>query len=372
MKKLRIGQIAPLNVPIPPEKYGGTERVIDALCKGLWGKGHEVFLFAANDAKTKGHIIPITPKSLWTNEIKETVPYYAYEMAVIARESPRLKLDILHDHLGPFSLALYGSINIPIIHTLHVPLNSHRAWAYQKLNSKLISISNNQRKDAPNLNYIGTIYNSTDTNLFRFNPISKDYSLFLGELAERKGVWEAIAVAKKMKVKLLIAGRVPLQTPSQIKDYLFFQKKIKPNFNRGNIKYIGEINSEKASQVYGNAKVSLFPIRWEEPFGLVMIESMATGTPVIAFAHGSVPEVIKDGETGFIINYSNQDKRGDWIIKQTGIKGMCEAVKKIYSMSEKEYAKMRRNCREHIEKNFTIQRMIDEYEKIYYKIINKK
>jgi len=162
MKKLRIGQIAPLNVPIPPKKYGGTERIIDALCRGLTERGHEIFLFAPADAKTKGQIIPIIPKSIWTTDrIQEPTPYYSYEMAVIARETSRLKLNILHDHIGPFSLALYGCINtnVPIIHTLHVPLNKHRAWAYRKLNAKLISISDNQRKDAPRLNYIATIYN---------------------------------------------------------------------------------------------------------------------------------------------------------------------------------------------------------------------
>lgn len=368
MRKLRIGQIAPLNVPIPPKKYGGTERIVDALCRGLSKRGHKIFLFAAADAKTGGKIIPIIPKSLWTNKIQETTPYYAYEMNVILQKSPRLKLDILHDHLGPFSLSLYGGgLNIPILHTLHVPTNKHRAWAYRKLNSKLISISNNQRKDAPRLNYVATIYNGTDTNLFRFNPNPKDYLLFLGELAERKGIMEAILTAKKLKLKLVIAGRVPLQTPGQIKDYSFFQKYVKPELNHDRIEYAGEVASEKASKLYKDAKVTLFPIRWEEPFGLVMTESMSCGTPIIAFAKGSVPEIIKDGETGFIVNSSPSDIRGNWIIKKTGIEGLCEAVDRIYAMPEKEYRQIRENCRKHVEKNFTIEKMVDEYEKVYYK-----
>jgi glycosyltransferase involved in cell wall biosynthesis len=371
MKKLRIGQIAPLNVPIPPKKYGGTERIIDALCRGLSKRGHKIFLFAAADAKTGGKIIPIIPKSLWTNKVQETTPYYSYEMNVILQKSPGLKLDILHDHLGPFSLALYGGLNIPILHTLHVPINKHRAWAYRKLNSKLISISNNQRKDAPQLNYIATIYNGTDTNLFRFNPNPKDYLLFLGELVERKGVREGILVAKKLKLKLVIAGRIPLQTSSQMKDYSFFQKYVKPELNHGRIEYAGEVASEKTSKLYGDAKATLFPIRWEEPFGLVMTESMSCGTPIIAFAKGSVPEIIKDGETGFIINSSSSDIRGNWVIKKTGIEGLCEAVDRIYSMPEKEYQLMRRNCRIHVENNFTIERMVDGYEKVYQKILKK-
>ena len=370
MKKLRIGQIAPLNVPIPPKKYGGTERIIDALCHGLSKRGHKIFLFAAGDAKTGGKIIPIMPKSLWTKEIREATPYYSYEMNVILQKSPRLKLDILHDHLGAFSLALSGGLNIPILHTLHVPTNKDRTWAYRKLNSKLISISNNQRKDAPQLNYVATIYNGTDTNLFRFNPKPKDYLLYLGELVERKGVREAILAVKKLKLKLVIAGRVPLQT-SQMKDYSFFQKYIKPELNHGRIEYAGEVVSKKVSKFYGDAKATLFPIQWEEPFGLVMTESMACGTPVVAFARGSVPEIIKDGKTGFIVNFSDDDLRGNWIIKKTGLAGMVEAVNKIYDMPTDDYLEMRKKCRKHVEKNFTIEKMVADYEKIYQKLAKK-
>ena len=369
MKKLRIGQIAPLNVPIPPKKYGGTERIIDALCRGFSKRGHKIFLFSAGDAETCGKIIPITKKGIWSKEFKETTPYYSYEMAVVAKEASRFKLDILHDHLGPFSLSLYGCLKIPILHTLHVPLNESRAWAYKKLNSRLISISNNQRKDAPGLNYIATVYNGTDENLFKFNQKPNDYLLFLGELVERKGVREAILIAKRLGVKLLIAGRISLQTPSQIKDYLFCQKYVKPELNRNNIKYAGEVGGEKTVKLYQEAKATLFPICWEEPFGLVMIESMATGTPVVAFARGSVPEVIKDGETGFIINSSSKDIRGKWIIKKTGLAGMIEAVNKIYSMPGSDYLKMRENCRKHVEKNFTVEKMVDGYEKVYEKIL---
>ena len=161
MRKLRIGQIGPLNIPIPPKKYGGTEKVIYWLCQEMTKRGHDVFLFGAKDCKTKAKLIPVVPKSLWTLKRKdvECSPYYAYEMALIAKKTKELKLDILHDHLGPWSLALYGQVKVPIIHTLHVPFkNKDRIWAYKKLNSKLISISNDQRKPAPKLNYISTIY----------------------------------------------------------------------------------------------------------------------------------------------------------------------------------------------------------------------
>jgi len=192
----------------------------------------------------------------------------------------------------------------------------------------------------------------------------------LGEMVERKGVREAILAAKKNKLKLVIAGRIPLET-NQLKDYSFFQKYVKPELNRGYIKYEGEVASEKASELYGNAKATLFPIRWEEPFGLVMTESMSCGTPIIAFARGSVPEIIKDGETGFIVNSSRKDTRGNWIIKKTGLAGMIEAINKIYDMSTDDYLEMRKNCRKHIEKNFTLEKMVDGYEKVYRKILKK-
>ena len=371
MKKLRIGQIAPLNVPIPPPKYGGTERIIHALCNGLTDLGHEVFIFATKDTDVKANVIPVIEHCIWSNDIRETTPYNAYAMAVIAKEIRRLKLDIVHDHVGPFSTVLYGSLDIPIVHTLHVPLSDPRVFAYKKLNCNLISISDNQRKYAPDLNYVSTVYNCTDLNTFKFVPRPKDHLLFIGELVERKGVKEAIITAKNLKFNLLVAGRVPLQTPSQIDDYIFYDNNVRQEFNENAIKYVGEVDSQKAATLYGEAKINLFPISWEEPFGLVMIESMATGTPVVAYANGSVPEVIKDGITGFIINSSDSNIRGKWIIKKTGIQGMMEAVQKIYSMSEEEYKKMRINSRKHVEDNFAPDRMVNDYLAVYEKVIKK-
>lgn len=371
MRKLRIGQIAPLNVPIPPPKYGGTERIIHTLCNSLVDSGQEVYIFATNDTQIKAKVIPVIDHCLWSNDIKETTPYNAYAMSVIAKEARRLKLDILHDHVGPFSTVLYGSLDIPMVHTLHVPLTSPRVYAYKKLNCNLISISDNQRKFAPELNYIATIYNCTDTDLFAFNPAPKNYGLFLGELVERKGVREAVDIAKRMNLNLKVAGRIPLQTRSQIDDFLFFKKYIKPELNKGKIKNVGEVDSRQAAKLYGEATVSFFPINWEEPFGLVMIESMSTGTPVVAFAKGSVPEVIKDGETGFIINSSADDIRGDWIIKKTGIDGMIEAVNRIYNMPKDEYSRMRNACRKHVINNFSAERMTKGYLAAYEKVIKQ-
>lgn len=343
-RKLRIGQIAPINLPIPPAKYGGTERIVEALANGLPDLGHEVFLFASAGSKTKSKLIPVVEKSLWMKGVTHFTPYISYEMSLVIREARRLKLDILHDHVGPRSLAMYGAIDMPIVHTQHVPLNPDRAWAYKKLNAKLVSISNNQRKDAPDLNYVATVYNGTDTGIFKFQEKHKDYFLFLGELSPRKGIMEAIQTAKTLRAHLVVAGRVP--QIFQKEDYAFFKKYVAPELANSKITYVGEVDHHKAAKLYGGAKATLFPIKWEEPFGLVMIESMSCGTPVIAFHRGSVPEVIETGYNGFVVNNVSQ---------------MVAAAKKIDQIS-------RFDCRQSVEKHFSNERMVENYEKLYYRL----
>ncbi len=356
MKKLRIGQTGPLYFPVPPRKYGGVEKIIYWLCEILAKKGHEVFLFDSKDSKTSAHLIPVIEKSLWRSKPKETSPYFAYEMALIAQKAKELKLDILHDHLGAWAFSLYGQLNIPIVHTLHVPFKGKdRIWAYQKLNSKIVSISLAQRKPAMNLNYAANIYNGIDVENYPFNAKPKDYFLWVGELSQRKGIMEAIEIAGMLKIKLVLAGRIP--PPRQPEDHLFFKTYISKKLNKRNIIYAGEKNTEELKNYYKNAIAFLFPLQWEEPFGLTMIEAMACGTPVIAFKRGSVPEIVSDKKTGFVV--PPRSKGG-----KTNYGGFVEAVKNIDKISRKE-------CRKRVEENFTTNKMTDEYEKLYYKLISK-
>lgn len=355
MKKLRIGQISPLNLPIPPKKYGGTEKIVYWLCNGLTEKKHKVFLFGSEDCETKAKLIPIIPKSLWKTKNIDSTPCYAYAMAMIARKAKQLKLDALHDHLGPWSLPLYGQREIPIVHTLHVPLDKSRIWAYRNLKAKLISISDNQRKLAPDLNYVATIYNGIDIENFPFNDKPGDHFMWGGELSPRKGILEVIEIAKRTKIKLIIVGRIP--PPRQERDHLFFNKYIKNKLNKGNIRYIGEVPKRKVKEYYRSAKAFLYPLQWEEPFGLMMVEAMACGTPMIAFKRGSIPEVIKDKRTGFIVPPFN--KKGG-----PNFKGFIEAMGKIDQIDRKE-------CRKWIEENFTTEKMVDNYEKLFYKILKR-
>lgn len=357
LRKLRIGQISPLNLPIPPKKYGGSEVIIDFLCKELTKKGHEVFLFASGDSKENCKIYPVIDKALWVKRTEETAPYYAYEMAYIGRKARELKLDILHDHLGPWALTLYGQTEIPIIHTLHVPFkNQDRVWAYNKLSSKLVSISLAQRKPAKNLNYVANIYNGIDVENYPFNNKPQDYYLWTGELSPRKGIYEVIKIAKMLKLELILAGRIP---PVQQKnDYIFFQKFIKKELNRNGITYLGEKSKEQLKKYYKNAKAFLFPLQWEEPFGLTMAEAMACGTPVIAFNRGSVSEVVKNNETGFVVKPFNY--KGE-----TNIAGFIAAISQVERIN-------RSACRQRVIDNFSSSKMAEEYEKLYYKIINLK
>lgn len=354
MKKLKIGQISPLNLPVPPEKYGGSERVIFNLCEWLTKKGHQVFLFGTGNSKVSCHLVPIIKQGLWELKPKDSSAYYAYQMAVIGKKIKEFDIDIMHDHLGPLSLPLNG--HVPMIHTLHVPFNNlDRPWVYKKLNSKLVSISYAQRKPAPDLHYVNTIYNGIDMEKFKFNPKPQDHYVWVGELSPRKGILEVIKIVKKIKANLVLVGRIP--PSSQRNDFTFFQKYIKKELNKGRVKYVGEKMPNQLSPYYGKAKAFLFPLQWEEPFGLVMAEAMACGTPVIAFDRGSVPEVVKDKKTGFVVEPFN--KKG-----ATNFKGFIEAIKKIDTISRKE-------CRKLVERKFTAEKMVSDYEKLYYRLLKK-
>lgn len=359
MRKLKIGQISPLNLPIPPKAYGGTERVIFWLCQELKRMGHDVFLFASRDSRAPCKLIPIIEKSLWlSKKIKEHAPYYALEMAIVNKKAKELKFDILHDHLGPWSLTLYGKVEIPIVHTLHVPFaggREDRIFVYKKLNAKLVSISFSQRRIAPDLNYVANIYNGIDLSLFPFNKKPKNFFIWVGELSPRKGIYEVIKIAKMAKISLILIGRIP--SPNQREDYQFFKKYIERELNKGKIFYVGEISSKKLAFYLGRAIALLYPLQWEEPFGLIMVESMACGTPVIAFKRGSVPEIVKNKFVGFVVNPVKNGKQNfeDFL-------GAIENISQI----------KREDCREWVEKNFTKERMAKDYEKLFYKIIYGK
>jgi len=350
-KKLRIAQVAPLWLPIPPEKYGGTEWIIYYLCEGLKKRGHQVTLFASGDSRVSVKLIPVAKKSL----LKEKLPwkfldYNVYSLSLVTKKAKYF--DIIHTHIDLTEIFFPQFSLTPFVHTIHNPLytssnsaaGKHRLYLLNKFkNNNYITISNSQKKLCPyKLNFVANVYNGINLKEFKLNLKPKDYFLWAGRIDRYKGIENAIKIAKKAKVKLILAGRLD----EAQKEY--FEKNIKPHLNK-NIIFIGEYSKSQKSKLFGAARAFLYPILWEEPFGLVMVEAMACGTPVIAFNRGSVPEVVKDKKTGFVVNNINE---------------AVKAVKKIDQIK-------REDCRKWVEEKFTVERMVDEYEKVYYEVLKK-
>lgn len=359
-KKLKIAQIAPLWVPVPPKKYGGIERIVHYLTEELIRRGHDVTLFAAGNSKTKGKLASIYPRGLLEDKIPWTDPFWNLENLSRAFEKAG-SFDIIHSHLDLWTLFFQELTKTPVLHTFHNPLYTSSISAPKRIPSRLkmfdlhnktthaCFISKSQRRLCPvkfPRNWVA--YNGIDLSLYPFSRKAKDHFIWIARIDPYKGIENAILAAKKAGVKLFLAGRLD---PGR-KEY--FKEKIKPHLSN-QIKYLGELPQEKLADFYGNAKACLYPIEWEEPFGLIMTEAMACGTPIIASNKGSVPEVVKDGKTGFVVPLLN--KRG-----KKNIAGFVGAIKKIDKIK-------REDCRDWVEEKFSYQRMVGDYEKIYYSLL---
>ncbi len=372
---MKIALISPIEETVPPKLYGGIEWIVFYLSYFLAKKNHQVHLFASKDCpiledyqlrSIYDFSIRNKPPFNKSPQLRESVKFYSLSktIEILLKEN----FDIIHNHAGWRFLIFQNLFKKKFLTTLHGSMSyDYQNFIFKKYSdSYYISISNNQRKDLPEINYIKTIYNGIDLSNFIFNEkIKDDYLIFLARFSKEKGPVEAIKTAISTNRKLKIAVKIDLH------DKKYFEEN-KELLKNPNIDLIGEIDLKNKKFLLANAKALIAPIQWEEPFGLIFTEAMASGTPVIAFARGSVPEIIKDGETGFIVNPLDDDIRGNWIIKKTGIEGLCEAVERIYSMPKNEYLKMRYACREHVEKNFTAEKMVDEYEKVYQEILAKQ
>jgi glycosyltransferase involved in cell wall biosynthesis len=294
---VRIAILSPVWFAVPPSGYGGIEWVVSLLADGLAEAGHEVTLFASGDSYTKAelaYVFETAPSEL----IGRSLPELHHALACFTRADD---FDVINDHAGPLSIALGGLVATPVVHTVHGPLNGEPGEVYAGLGRVapqvgLISISLNQRKPRPELNWAGNCPNALDFQLYPCKPHRGDYLLFLGRMSADKGAHRAIAVAMETGLPLKLAGKK--QDPKELR---YFDELVKPHLV-GDIEYLGEVSHGEKVELLQNARVTLFPIDWEEPFGLVMIESMACGTPVIATRHGAVPEVIEDGRGGIIVD----------------------------------------------------------------------
>ena len=340
---MKIAQIAPLYESVPPSYYGGTERVVSYLTEELVRQKHEVTLFASGDSVTSARLVSCCQDSLrLAKTCVDPMPHFLLMLELVCRMAH--EFDLLHFHIDylhfPLSrrhqfrqlTTLHGRLDIPDL----VPL--YREFPEMPV----ISISDSQRAPLPWLNWQGTVHHGLPADLLPFNPGGGDYLAFVGRISPEKGVETAIAIARSSGIKLKIAAKVDKA------DRDFYEAEIKPLIADGPlVEYVGEICEEEKKQFLGNALALIFPINWEEPFGLVQIESMACGTPVIAYPRGSVPEVVRDGVSGFLVHDMEEAVR---------------AANRVGSLS-------RMRCRSYFEERFLAARMAKDYVAIYRKLI---
>jgi glycosyltransferase involved in cell wall biosynthesis len=294
---LRIAILAPVWFAVPPSGYGGIEWVVSLLADALVNAGHEVTLFASGDSRTRATLVSVFPQAP-SRLIGRSQPELLHALTCYSRAD---EFDVINDHTGMLGAVLGETVKTPVVHTVHGPLEGEPGEVYELINKVaptvgLISISMNQRKPRPHLNWIANCHNALDFSVYPFKPTRGEYLLFLGRLSPDKGAHRAIAVAMETGLPLKIAGKK--QDP---KELTYFHELVEPHLVDG-IEYLGEVSHGEKVELLQNARATLFPIEWEEPFGLVMIESMACGTPVIATRWGAVPEVIENGRSGIIVD----------------------------------------------------------------------
>jgi glycosyltransferase involved in cell wall biosynthesis len=341
---VRIAIISPVWFPVPPTRYGGIEWIVSLLAEGLVERGHEVTLFAPGDSETKANLVAVFQEAP-----SEFIGQTNYELHhALACFEQAEEFQIVNDHSGPLAAALGAGSPTPVVHTVHGPLNRRAGELYEQIDRVapqvgLISVSMNQRSPLPHLNWIANCPNALDLSLYPVHPHKGDYLLFIGRMSPDKGAHRAVEVAEQLGVPLKLAGKM-----QELREEEFFDAAVRPHLS-GEIEYLGEVSHAEKVDLLQNARATLFPIEWAEPFGLVMIESMACGTPVIATRHGAVPEVIDDGRTGVIVDDHKE---------------MPAALERADQLDPLD-------CRRYVEERFSKERMVADYEAAYEKAVDR-
>src|SRR3954451_2376292 len=335
---MRIAVLSPVWFAVPPSGYGGIEWVVSLLADGLADAGHDVTLFASGDSQTKAELAYVFDQAP-SEQIGRSLPELRHALACFGRASD---FDVINDHAGPSSIPLGGLVETPVLHTVHGPLDGEPGHVYDGLGQLapsvgLISISLNQRRPRPELNWAGNCPNALDLQLYPCKPHPGDYLLFLGRMSADKGAHRAIWVARETGLPLKLAGK-----KQDLKGERYFHELVEPHLD-SEIEYLGEVTHGEKVELLQNARATLFPIEWEEPFGLVMIESMACGTPVIATRHGAVPEVIEDGISGVIVDHYRE------------MPAALERADALYPLA----------CRRYVEERYAPERMVEDYLRVY-------
>ncbi|MBW4636121.1 MAG: glycosyltransferase family 4 protein [Iphinoe sp. HA4291-MV1] len=341
---MKIAQVAPLWERVPPPTYGGIELVVSLLTDELVRRGHDVTLFASGDSQTLAKLESVHPRALrLDSDIEEKWMYNFLGPSQVYQQAE--EFDIIHSHVELWALPCASFVQTPTVHTLHGSFTRDRRTIFTQYRTQpYVSISDAQR--TLDLNYVSTVYNGIQIEDYPFvaQPKEPPYLAFLGRMSPEKGPQHAIAIAKQAGWRLKMAGKI------DVVDTEFFEKEIAPLIDGKQIEYLGEVDHAAKVELLGNASITLFPITWREPFGLVMIESMATGTPVIGINMGSVPEVIAHGKTGFV----------------------CHSYEQMAQMIPAALELNRRTCREYVESRFTVSQMVDGYEAVYEQILKDR
>lgn len=341
---MRIAQISPLVESVPPTLYGGTERVVSYLTEELVAMGHAVTVFASGDSKTSAELVPVTPRALRLDPtVKDCTPYHCILLdRVLARAH---EFEVLHFHIELLQFPALRPIADRSVTTLHGRLDTADHYRFYRAfpSFPLVSISEAQRAPMPPVKWLATVHHGLPRDLLRFHAMPDDYFVFLGRIAPEKGPLTAIEIAKRAGTKLKIAAKVDAA------DRAYFEREVRPFLDHPLIEFLGEVGGTAKNDLLGRARALLFPIDWPEPFGLVMIEAMACGTPVIAFRRGSVGEVLEDGVTGFVVDTPDQ---------------AVEAATRVDALD-------RAAIRRQFEQRFTADRMARDYVAAYQRLLGK-
>lgn len=342
---MRIAQVSPLAEAVPPSGYGGTERVVSYLTEELVAMGHEVTLFAAGDSRSTARMVPCAPRALRLDpSIRDTIPYHLLMLDEVERRAA--DFDVVHFHIDYLSFPLSRRLSTACLTTHHGRLDVPDLLPIYRAYSDLpvVSISESQREALPEANWVATVYHGLPETRYEASEQHEGYLLFLGRFAQEKRPEVAIELALATGMKLKIAAKVAEDQPQ------FFEEVIRPKLNHPLIEYVGEVAGEEKARLLRGAAALLFPITWPEPFGMVMIEAMATGTPVIARRRGSVPEVMEPPATGVV--YETFDEA-------------CQAIRSLESLS-------RRATRQVFERRFTARRMAEDYLSVYASLVRQQ
>jgi len=339
---MKIAILSPIHWRTPPTKYGPWELIASRVAEGMVKRGHTVTLYATGDSKTTAKLKWVCPRPIMEDPDLEVKVYQYLHTASVFEDADQY--DIIHNHYDGYPLVFSKLVKTPVVTTIHGFSSEQIIQIYKRYsNTHYVSISYADRKHAPDLNYIANIYHGIPINEYPYNDKSDNYFCFIGRISPDKGVHNAIKLVKKLNANLKIAGLIS----SEDKEY--FEKEIKPHLS-SKIQYLGLIDDKEKKTLLKNAYGFLHLNIFAEPFGLTLIEAMACGTPVIGMGLGSIPEIIDDKKTGFVVK---------------NLKEAESAMKNIDLIS-------RKNCRERVEKYFTVERMVDNYEKVYQKILKTK